>query len=187
VYSDHRPNFLWASSISRCQLPPSTSLAAVSLYVVSFAFDTVDLHRLLPLFSSENGFTPSPPLPHFHHPTDAIEVPPSLPLPLDRSPSATLRPYKRPMRAPTLSIAPTSAPISPPRTQNHLLIRAPSVASVERHRVIISAAPPSSGAIGENPDNLLLLFSLSLSLSYHDDLPSLGAATLLHDRESTMH
>jgi hypothetical protein len=48
--------------------------------------------------------------------------------------------------------------------------------------VVISAALPSSGAIGENPNDL----SLSLSLSYHDDLPSPEVAVLPHGRESTM-
>jgi hypothetical protein len=50
--------------------------------------------------------------------------------------------------------------------------------------VAISIALPPSGAIGENPDDLL---SLSLSPSYHDDLPSLGAAVPSHGHESTMH
>jgi hypothetical protein len=37
------------------------------------------------------------------------------------------------------------APISPPRAWNHLSIRASLIASVEHHRVAISAAPPPSG------------------------------------------
>jgi hypothetical protein len=49
--------------------------------------------------------------------------------------------------------------------------------------VAIFAAPPLSGAIGENPDDLLL----SLSLIYHGDILSPEAATPLHDHESTVH
>jgi hypothetical protein len=60
--------------------------------------------------------------------------------------------------------APTLAPISPPRVRNHFPIRAPPDNSIERHRVVISAAPPPSGVIGENPDDLRSL-SLSLALS----------------------
>jgi hypothetical protein len=65
------------------------------------------------------------------------------------------------MRAPTLSTAPTPTVISPPYAQNHLPIGAPLAASIECHRVTISATPSSSDAIGENPNDLL---SLSLSV-----------------------
>jgi hypothetical protein len=84
------------------------------------------------------------------------------------------------MRVPSLSIAPTPTPISYPRTWNHLSIEAPPAASVERNRVVISAAPSSSDDIGENPRRP------PLSPSYHNDLPSLRAAVLPHVHESTM-
>jgi hypothetical protein len=70
-----------------------------------------------------------------------------------------------PLLVPPLSTTPTSTPISPPRARNHLPIGAPLAASIERRRVSISTAPPPSGAIGENHNDLLSL-SLSLSLSY---------------------
>jgi hypothetical protein len=89
------------------------------------------------------------------------------------------------MRALPLSTAPNPAPISPHHAQNNLPIGAPPVASVERHRVVVSVAPLLSGTISKNPDDLLSL-SLSLSLSYHDNLSSLGAAGPPRGRESTM-
>jgi hypothetical protein len=61
----------------------------------------------------------------------------------------------------------------------------PLAASVERHCEAISVAPPPNDVIGENSDDLLS-HSLSLSPSYHDDLPSPGAAAPPHGRESTM-
>jgi hypothetical protein len=45
----------------------------------------------------------------------------------------------------------------------------------------ISVALPPSGTIGENPDDYL-----SLSSSYHNDLPSPKAAMPPHGHESTM-
>jgi hypothetical protein len=90
-------------------------------------------------------------------------------------------PIKGVMRTPSLSTAPTSAPISPPRARNHLPIRAPLNASVEHRRVVIFATLSLSGAIGDNPNDLL-----SLSPSYHDELLSPGAATPPHGCESTM-
>jgi hypothetical protein len=99
----------------------------------------------------------------FHHPTPYVLI-------------------KGTMRAPPLSTVSTLTLISPPRVRNHLPIRTPPTASVERRCITISAAPPSSGVIGENPDDLLL----SLSLSYHDDLSSPGAVAPPHGRESTM-
>jgi hypothetical protein len=77
--------------------------------------------------------------------------------PLDRLPSATYDPIKGALRAPPLSTASIPALISPPRARNHLPIEAPPAASVERYRVAISTAPSPSGAMGENPDDLLSL------------------------------
>jgi hypothetical protein len=48
--------------------------------------------------------------------------------------------------------------------------------------VSISTAPPLSGVIDENPDDLLL----SLSSNYHGNLPNPGAAVPPHGHESTM-
>jgi hypothetical protein len=69
-------------------------------------------------------------------------------------------PIKGAMRAPPY---PPHPPLlqSPPRARNHLPIRASPVDSVEHRRVVISAAPPPSGAIDENPDDLLSLSELS--------------------------
>jgi hypothetical protein len=86
------------------------------------------------------------------------------------------------MRAPPLSTTPTLAPISPPHVRNHLPFRAPPTASVEYRFVVTSTAPPPSGAIGENPDDLL-----SFSPSYHGDLLSPGAAVLPDDHDYTIH
>jgi hypothetical protein len=48
--------------------------------------------------------------------------------------------------------------------------------------VSISTAPPLSGVIDENPDDLLL----SLSPNYHGNLPNPGAAVPPHGHESTI-
>jgi hypothetical protein len=80
------------------------------------------------------------------------------------------------MRAPPLSTTPT-------QLQSLFLTSetiSPSAAFVERHRVIISTAPPLTGVISENPDNLLSLFELS-QRPYE---PRSGYTT--HNRESTM-
>jgi hypothetical protein len=58
------------------------------------------------------------------------------------------------MKIPPLSTTSTPASIFLPHARNHLSIGAPPAASIERHRVVISAAPPPSGGIGENPDDL---------------------------------
>jgi hypothetical protein len=76
------------------------------------------------------------------------------------------------MRAPLLSTAPTLAQISPPRVRNHLFIEAPPAASVERHRMTISATLTLSDTVGENHDDLVSL--------------SIGAAVPPHGREFTM-
>jgi hypothetical protein len=76
----------------------------------------------------------------------------SLPLTVCHSP-----PYnsiKSVMKAPPLSTISTPASIFLPHVRNHLSIGAPPAASIERHRVVISAAPPPSDGIGENPDDL---------------------------------
>jgi hypothetical protein len=65
-------------------------------------------------------------------------------------------PIKSATRVPPLSTAPTPAPISPLRIQNHLSIRASPGFSAKRRRVAILAAPSPSGAVGENADDLLL-------------------------------
>jgi hypothetical protein len=127
-----------------------------SLFDMSFASGTVGPPRLLPHFPSKNGHTPSPPLPCFHlsystplkfHrrclPPLVVQLPPPY------------GPIKGEMRAPPLSTAPTSTPISPPRDWSHLPIGAPPAASVERRRVTIYAVQPPSGTIGENPDDIL--------------------------------
>jgi hypothetical protein len=76
------------------------------------------------------------------------------------------------MRAPLLSTAPNLAQIFPSRVRNHLFIEALPTASVERHRMVISATLTPSDTVGENHDDLLSL--------------SIGVAVPPHGRESTM-
>jgi hypothetical protein len=42
TYLANQPNFLWSSSTSRHQLPPSTSPTVVPLFIVSSASDTME-------------------------------------------------------------------------------------------------------------------------------------------------
>jgi hypothetical protein len=101
--------------------------------------------------------------------------------PLNRPSFTSLWPYKRHNENTPIIHRTHSAPISHPHARNHLLIEEPPITSFEHHRVVISTALSPSGAIGDNPDNLL-----SLSLSYHDDLSSPRAAALPYGHESTM-
>jgi hypothetical protein len=61
------------------------------------------------------------------------------------------------IRALPLSTASISASIYPPHVRNHLPIGASPIVSVKCRRVAISIAPPPSGVISENPNDLLSL------------------------------
>jgi hypothetical protein len=183
AHSAHRLNFLWSSLTSRRQLPPSASPATAPLF----------LCRLPPAQWSHLASSPSSPpkmtTPHrlsflisiscnrCHWSSTSVAS-----LPLTACLPPPYDPIKGVMRAHPLSTALTATLISSSHARNHLPIGAPLLASVERRHVAISVAPPPSGAIGENPDDLF-----SLSLSYHDNLPSPGATALSHGRESTIN
>jgi hypothetical protein len=143
---------------------PLASPAAMPLFAVWSTFGTVEPPRLLPLWKWLHPIA-SPYL-FLSLITYVIEVSPLLP-PSHIKEGAT--------RAPPLFTVPTMAPISPPRVRNHLPLRAPPAASVEHRRVWPSPQLRLQVApLVRNPT------ASSFSLSYHDDLPRLRAAAMLH-------
>jgi hypothetical protein len=139
MHSSYRLNLLWSSSTSsrlfRPPRPPHHSSLChpppapwSRLTYSSFSPPkTVTPHHLpFPVFISRK----------WHH--SSFTAAASLPLT-----ACFLPPYdsiKGVTKTPSLSIAPTLAPISHPRVRNHLPIRTPSATSIERCRVVISAS-----------------------------------------------